>query len=455
MYTISQAQYNQLMNFSKHAAQLNQEAQQVQDLLSSLCLSSSCNQDEDKQFIELRIKPYEREIIPDACVPLCKQWDRVTDVVYVSTMQKLLFDTLGISDPNTINKIFDILQKAGAKIAGSAALFCLQPNHGPFVPNDIDIFFSGCERGTKGYEDMQSLLHLHPGFHVSTWSHEQFNNDKDTNDELCTYKINLDIQTCCTLSFRTKRRIQLIKLKKHDNDENTSIRSFIRQFDLSCCQVFFDGIDFYIRSIYHHLTLNNFMLVCKQTNISTDKQLAERVKKYINRGFKAYTNYSNLHTAYFNGGDIPVKDALMLKTKDHTYEQDMEILLKHQPSAEVGILLVSCWNEQVRKLFVSNVSKIANHTKHYLTYALKIILQNKTLDSPTLETIFGWLFCLQDMRWLLLILSEQPQMLSFFTDDNLKRASHFARDNLQLFKNKVIENNQAQKQMQACDAMMQ
>ena len=430
MYSLTQAQYNQLMNFTKQAAQLHDEAQKVQELLSSLTINSSASsKDEDKLFAQLRIKPYQRDIIPEACVPLCKQWDRITTDNAVILMGTILTDTFGIYDKDTINKMYHILQQSGAKIAGSAALACVTDM--AFQPGDIDIFFSGDERGSKGYQEMATLVLHQSGYLGTSWPVSKFSNNKNTQDELCIYKLNLDIKDYCTVTYKTGRSIQLIQLQ---DTERTSVRSFIRQFDLSCCQVFFDGIDFYIRSVYRDLTLNKFMVVCKQTDVGKDTQLAERINKYTSRGFKAYTYYPELHVC-------AARDAFRLDLKSTVFEEQMEILFKHQPSAEVGVMLVSCWCEQMRASCFE-VSKIANHVKHYFTKALKTILQNKTLTSTTLRLIFDILFCLHDIRWLLLVLSEEPCMLPFFTDDNLKKAAErcFARDSLELFKNKVAAN---------------
>jgi len=435
MYSLTQAQYNQLMNFTK-------DAEQVRQLLSSLTLTTATGsadaKDDDKLFAELRIKPYKREIVVDACVPLCKQWDRITTDNAVILMGTILTDTFGVYDKDTINKMYHILQQSGAKIAGSAALACVTGM--AFQPGDIDIFFSGDERGRKGLEKMLCFIEdiglddpMTCPIKMSAWSSLDFNN-KNTQDELCTYSLNLDIKSCCTMTFNTGRCIQFILLK---DTERTSIRSFIRQFDLSCCQVFFDGIDFYIRSVYRDLTLNKFMVVCKQTDVLTDTQLAGRIKKYIDRKFKAYSYYPELHVG---SSVIGVRDAFGLRVKSTVCEEQMEILFNHQPSVEVGVMLVSCWYKQMLDNCFE-VSKIANHIKHYFTNALKTILQNKTLSSTTLRLIFDILFCLHDIRWLLLVLSEEPCMLPFFTEDNLKKAAErgFARDNLQLFKNKVAQ----------------
>ena len=425
------------MNFSKQASQLNDEAQKVQQLLSSLTLTtvSADAKDDDKLFAELRIKPYKREILLEACVPLCKQWDRISSDNAVILMGTILTDTFGVYDKDTFNKMYHILQQSGAKIAGSAALACVTDM--AFQPGDIDIFFSGDERGSKGLRDMLALLQGHPNFvslKASNPSDDFSIDNKHIDDELCVYKVNLGLMDIIgTISFKTGRTIQLIQLQ---DNERTTIRSFIRHFDLSCCQVFFDGIDFYIRSIYRDLTFNKFMLVCKQTNVNTNEQLAKRINKYTSRGFKAFTYYPELHVG-------AARDAFRLDVKSTVFEEQMEILFKHQPSAEVGVMLVSCWHEQVRDSCL-DVSKIANHVKHYFTKALKTILQNKTLGSSTLRSIFDLMFALQDIRWLLLVLSEEPCMNPYFTQDILKRTSHFARDNLQLFKNKVTANAKAQ-----------
>jgi hypothetical protein len=435
MYSLTQAQYNQLMNFSKQASQLNDEAKKVQQLLSSVTLTtvSADAKDDDKLFAELRIKPYKREIILEACVPLCKQWDRISSDNAVILMGTILTDTFGVYDKDTFNKMYHILQQSGAKIAGSAALACVTDM--AFQPGDIDIFFSGDERGSKGLRDMLALLQGHPNFvslKASNPSDDFSIDNKHIDDELCVYKVNLGLMDIIgTISFKTGRTIQLIQLQ---DTERTTIRSFIRHFDLSCCQVFFDGIDFYIRSVYRDLTFNKFMLVCKQTNVNTNEQLAKRINKYTSRGFKAFTYYPELHVG-------AARDAFRLDVKSTVFEEQMEILFKHQPSSEVGVMLVSCWHEQVRDSCL-DVSKIANHVKHYFTKALKTILQNKTLGSSTLRSIFDLMFALQDIRWLLLVLSEEPCMLPFFTEENCKRASAdgaFARDSLQLFKNKVAQ----------------
>jgi hypothetical protein len=87
----------------------------------------------------------------------------------------------------------------------------------------------------------------------------------------------------------------------------------------------------------------------------------------------------------------------------------------------------------------NDIPKISPIIKKQLLWQLGIALQVKDIPLNILKDVFDLLFELQDIRWLLLILSEHPYMTTFFTTENLKKAAqcNFARDNLQIFKNKV------------------
>lgn len=434
MYTISQAQYDQLMQFSKQAAE-------VQELLKSLQLvpATQSEVEQDKKFRRLLFQPYYDHENSPSCVPLCKQWDPLDNPVYKERMIQLLTSAFGQYHDNTFKGLFDILRKAGAVIAGSAALACVIEDSS-FTPGDVDIFFPGTERGENGMTQMHDYLTTRglnvtmtypgdtPQFHKALCA--------ENVDELNGYQNNLGVQTIVNCDIhQTSRRIQLIQLAQCKGMERTHIRTFIRKFDLSCCQVFFDGITFFVRSLYRHLTLKKFMLVNKFCDAKTDAKLVERINKYKQRGFKAYTLYPTFHNEVATDG---VKVLQTYTDSNHSMEH-LELMVKQQLSREQSILALTTWCELA--LTHKSVSKIGNDTKHELSNLLKAILASPTIIlDESIHNVFNLLFQLKDIRWLLLILVDDAKFSRCFTAQSFKLASeaNFARDNLQLFRNKVI-----------------
>ena len=431
MYSLTQAQYDQLMNFSRQATE-------VQQLLKSLQLvpASQSEVDQDKHFSSLLLQPYIDHENSPSCVPLCKQWDPLDNPVYVERMKRVLQGVVGTS----VDSIFNILQKSGAVIAGSAALACLMddPN---FVPGDIDIFFPSGSRGKDGLLHMYNFLN-HVGSNavtvLDTNNLEQFHSSlcAEHVDELNGYKNNLGIKNIVNCEIhQTKQRIQLIQVANCQNGERTSLRTFIRKFDLSCCQVFFDGVTFFVRSLYRYLTLNKFMVVNKFCDAMTDAKLVERINKYIQRGFKPYTFYPTLHTEVARDG----LKVLQTYTDAKALIQQLELIVKQQLSRDQSVLALETWIQLA--LFYRTVLKIGNDTKHQLSSMLKAILAASTfIPDETISNVFNLLFQLKDIRWLLLILVDDAKFSRCFTAQTFKLASeaNFARDNLQLFRNKVI-----------------
>jgi len=437
MYSLTQAQYNQLINFSK-------QAQEVQKILESLKLVETNDfVEQDKLFDQLRMKPYQGKV--NLCVPLVKQWDKIlqNDSSYLTNMKLIFREVFGMDDWDNIQKIFEILKESGACIAGSAALACLNRCSPDFNPGDIDIFFPATEKGTQGLKDIMKLLYIHPAFLcLSGDSINEALGDFLTEkiDELNVYKMNLDIQLISTITFRCKGKIQLIQLKE---DRHTTLRSFFRSFDLSCCQVYFDGTDFYVRSIYRDLTLNKFNLILKkELLVPSGSKLGERIDKYIDRGFKTYTYDFELHK-----GNEKVRDGLKIEFDIKGLEKQIQDFFdgtksedeidKYHIGLETVSMLLYYWCQLVKRF--NDVPKISPIIKKQLLWQLGIALQVKDIPLNILKGVFELLFELQDIRWLLLFLSEHPCMTTFFTTENLKKAAqcNFARDNLQIFKNKV------------------
>jgi len=110
---------------------------------------------------------------------------------------------------------------------------------------------------------------------------------------------------------------------------------------------------------------------------------------------------------------------------------------KYHIGLETVSMLLYYWCQLVKRF--NDVPKISPIIKKQLLWQLGIALQVKDIPLNILKGVFDLLFELQDIRWLLLFLSEHPCMTTFFTTENLKKAAqcNFARDNLQIFKNKV------------------
>jgi hypothetical protein len=438
-YTLTQAQYEQLLTFSQQATQ---QATEVQHLLKSLSFvpdsASELQEKQDNKFIACINSPYIDNEKSKSCVPLVKQWDILDNSLFVERMTQLFTDALGKEHHHLIPGIFERLQKYRAVVAGSAALACILEEPG-FIPGDIDIFFEGTHSGQEVFNEMLSFLTENVGVTFPYAEEPQFHtvNAAEHIDELSSYKNNLGIAKIHNCEIQgTNRRIQLILLAECKGLERTSIRTFIRKFDLSCCQVFFNGKTFFVRSLYRYLTAHKFMLVNKNTKAEKGSKLEERINKYVARGFKAYTFYPDLHSEVARDG---------LWQSAHFYDDYYLTLTEkyESMSQDQCVLALANWSNMVMRYKLA--PKIGNDTKHKFSDQLNTILAaSNHIPNASITTVFDLLFKIKDIRWLLLILVNHIKFVLCFSPENLKRAleANFARDNLQLFKNQVEKVNE-------------
>jgi len=341
-------------------------------------------------------------------------------------------------------------------------------------PNDLDIFYQDDlfedERHIQRIKQMltnsTTYKELKGGDCMSDYGNNDTNTKSDRSKRIC-----VDSRTTAYLQMK-----RIKKITNYFNDqtqhiqfiqtEYKSVRSHIRTFDLSCCQMFYmgsgQGGKIYIREKYAELTAQKCMDLCWDRDLTKDTKYANRIRKYIQRGWTPVTTYQ----IHLNTSSADIKEKIQICTPKEptilfqivhpldslkTVDKYVQSALSKHASINDIVLAISCWVSAVQ--LWRHETQIANTYKapldSYLRMLCDIIKEHQVLfthhvqgsELRVVHKLVHSMCKIQDRRWMLLAFmeySDVPVVRQCFTDELLANAEHadlpFARDHLYMIK---------------------
>lgn len=439
--------------------------------MSSLqLLSQSCVQIQshlhDKQFIDKLVEQarYVQGLFayPSASVlnstvyniPYKKQWDICEDHVVASF--KTLLSSSFFESASRAEEFLSLISSRNIAIAGGSVLAAYVNDHTQF--GDIDIFHTPNEDTKK----LQTFLQAQ-GFVVvddakpsvsSLVVQKAAQPNKrlfySSSPAIQNYYTNIKhLNSVTTYVNPQQRQIQLIEVA-YDN-----VRTHIRNFDLSCCQIFYQSGSIYIRKMYAGMTAQRCMVLCWNNDLMFDQRYANRIRKYRTRGWVPISD----HLSHLKDcpSDIKVYELLDLHSSAQPRLISIDDLLDElkqttekafiHGEAETKTVLTK-WMNVIDNL--KGNKQIGNPIKTQLTTIFErmcLILETPLQDSirgASCQSLVQQMLELKDNRWLLLhMLKHQSLFQPCFTNEIVVKAEQagIARDNLLLIKSMVLSNS--------------
>ncbi len=230
---------------------------------------------------------------------LDKQW-QVCDVEVVYTFKQIVCDYFFDGSEEITNKFFKCFEgkddyNRNVVISGGTVLAAYVAHKNKTFPSkkeigDLDIFYVNQIFSVRDIEThIRVAGYTNKDDENVTYNYTQ-NGDETSNNKK---KPRLDQYE------RMKRVKQVQNFTKNDSKiqliqtEYDAVRSHIREFDLSCCQMFYMSGKIYMRQIYADLTEQNCMVLCWDKNLQTDTLYVERIRKYMARGWTPVTHFAH------------------------------------------------------------------------------------------------------------------------------------------------------------------
>jgi len=220
-----------------------------------------------------------------------------------------------------------------------------------------------------------------------------------------------------------------------------AVRSHIRQFDLSCCQMYYMKGNIYQRSLYAELTAHNFMVLCwGDKDLMKDQKYVDRIRKYIQRGWKPVTEFSlHMHQApqdikeqlqlistkpsIINITVVQPEQLLETVTQEIQKAQEFKTFSSTYQAIHTWIAAIKHWRFD---------TQIANKYKQQLRTQLDVLISLAN-DQQNLQSIVQSMFEIQDRRWIILkLIDHSDKFKTLFNSELIKQAvnHNFARDHI-------------------------
>ena len=202
----------------------------------------------------------------------------------------------------------NLLKTHKSVIAGGSALYCLTGfNNNTSFDGDMDIFIPSrtiC-RGGMGLADHKKQVQDFDTFLTSNGYKKQRNGEELIVDS----NIFSSAPWECDVQDERVKKIygsldKIVSIQTYTNQNHSSVqliciefdhvKPFIRTFDLSACQTYYDGENVFTRTIYSQLTLNFINTLLKKTDLETDTKYVNRIFKYFSRGFVPYIHQDKM-----------------------------------------------------------------------------------------------------------------------------------------------------------------
>ena len=313
----------------------------------------------------------------------------------------------------------------------------------PFVVNDLDVFY--CANGNP-----KTVASIRDQLQAANFSKSLL----AKNYELQQYTTLETVRKVDNYVSNKGKIIQLIE------SNEPAVRTHIRGFDLSCCQMFFMNDNIYMRELYADLTAHKYMMLTWNHDLSTTEKYANRVRKYMSRGWTPVST----HAIHWEKAPADIKAALVMVTEETLKAPTpapvvFNIVRPENSIKEVGALIqrareIQCTGTLYPTVFnairawISAVSiwkddtQISNVYKRPLSDQLVQICQLVDRFAGVPEGIQGlfveMLFTAKDRRWILMLFADMKYkwLQNCFTDQVIAQAKQqqFARDHVYLMK---------------------
>ena len=228
--------------------------------------------------------------------PVYKQWT-VCDEGVTKTFKDILtysfFDndeTLTQQFLSTFANSKDIIIAGGAVTAAYQAYKNGLDTRQNKYDGDIDIFYGKKTAGARAAEDMEQVIQMckYQPVYQDDACPQNPSHKRSRMEQLRDYE---SMKRISRIQYFDKpnanpidaKQIQLIQV------DYEAVRSHVRTFDLSCCQMYYMQGKIYMREMYAQLTAANFMVLCWNNDLYMDTKYVERIRKYMERGFTPVT----------------------------------------------------------------------------------------------------------------------------------------------------------------------
>ena len=369
-------------------------------------------------------------------VPLRKQWKPLQHIV--APFQQLVHSYFETEEhTNTFLAFFNNRNMA---IAGSSVVAAYT---GQNSFNDLDIFYTPEANvqplltflGSHGFRAVQHDTNQYDVIPLMAKAKKQ----RFSSPSIQTYYDNIKHINKVTNFVRDNAdgNLQIIQCIEV---AYSNVRSHIRNFDLSCCQMFYQTGCVYIRQLYAEITALKCMVLCWENDLRKDKRYAGRVEKYSKRGWTPYSSFP-IHQEYSK--TIRVLTELdVIQPKSITTLQD----LLHQTETYIQFskvnLAVKEWNNVVKN--ISEQKQISNVVKQQLSQIFdelcECIIQTQAYHEAL--SIISYMVKCNDNRWLLLGMLKHQQIFKPYFDSaiyTLATKYGVSRENLLLIKSMMSE----------------
>ena len=328
----------------------------------------------------------------------------------------------------------DLLIKNKSLLAGGSALWCTKP----FCElkdfnGDLDIFVpSGtpeilpCSYINSDWKQINSKQH--PKSLIHNIQYPSYNEK--------FYKEIPNVLKIATWENTSGCKLQFIYLTTQH------VKAHIRSFDMSICQVFYNGKFFGINKKYKHLTYAGFNKLLKPVSITEDHVFYSRIMKYKQRGFIPFSDKENHVTC-----DDILKSKYMeiklpnLKIIIDPIKQINEIInfysnnkTKTKESLDMITEVITSYSKQETRMGYPFKQACENLFNHIFPNLL-LTDENRNM---IYESFTKHLVKVKDIRWILLYMEQNSCLFNMSQDEyNQAKQTGIARDNLIIIKNLI------------------